>query len=214
MRKMLFFAGAALLLSLGQGTADTKTPVPTVAPATAKATPTPDTWKFCKDRFVAKYDKFKDATTFGPKDFRGGPRVQSKGGDDVMLLVSATFPGQKYDPQKPVEISIIFSRLDVSQAKNFGQHTGEAKYQDCSTLILIADGQRMDFGTLKYASKTSFDAFTGYNYIDQTMTGSMTLDQLKTLATAKSVEGELCQTELTFRKDEFCVLNTVLNYLQ
>ena len=209
----IFFACAIFLLTMGRCLADTSAAIST-AP---QGTPTPDPWKFCKDRFEVKYDKFKDETSIKPKSMRNGPRVKTKGGDDVIFWVTASYPGKQYDSQKPAKLSIVFFRLDVSQVKQEEikeEHTGESKYKDCSTLILMADDEKMDFGTLKYDAKESFDSFTGFKYIDQTMTGPLTLEQLQKLANAKKIEGELCETTLEFQKDEYCDMHAILDFLK
>lgn len=194
MKTILAFA--VFLLSLGQCLAD---------PAAQ------DPWKSCRGRYETKYDKFKDRTTIQPKSLRNGAQIKSKGGDEVILWITASYPGQTYDPKKPVTLSLILFRLDVS---NKSQSTGKGRYPDCHGLILLLDGEKMDFGDMTYESKLSHDGFTGYDYNDQTMTAPLTMKQLKKLVAATKIEGQLCDTELEFRKDEFCVMNLILDDLK
>ncbi|HVZ80988.1 MAG TPA: hypothetical protein VHE12_09380 [bacterium] len=188
---------------------------PASAPDAPKATPTPNPWKYCNGWFETKYDKFKDQTTFQPKSLRSAHNFKVKGGDEVAPWIKITFPGQKYDPKSKATISLVLFRLDVTKDKdNYkAQHTGSNNYQECSNLILLVDDVKMDLGTLKYDVKSSFDGFTGLTYLDQTWTTTLTMGQLKALAGAKKIEGEFCETNIEFQKDNFCVMNAALDFL-
>ena len=166
----------------------------------------------CKDGFEVDYDKFKDVTTIKPKNIRNGD-LKLDGDVRLTFYVSVSYPGNIYDSSKPITITLLFNQLDLAQGQfdlNYLNATA-LKFKDCHSLVMMIDGQKKDFGDLDYKVKPDFDSFTGFTYINETMSANIDLKTLINWIHSAKIEGELCESSFEFKKNEFCILNTVLN---
>jgi hypothetical protein len=166
----------------------------------------------CKDWFEVDYDKFKDVTTIKPKNIRNGD-LKLDGDVRLTFYISISYPGSVYDSSKPMTVTLLFNQLDVTQGK-FGLNDMNAtplKFKDCHGLVMLVDGKKMDFGDLNYKFKTDYDDFTGFTYINETMSANIDLNTLISWIHSAKIEGEVCETSFEFKKNEFCILNTALN---
>lgn len=143
--------------------------------------------------YTVEYDKFKDITFVS----------------NAPVTIPETPKGKTFLSGLAVEVSFNFTgqTMDVEPAKlwlTFRSNTSDWVYLRSHHLIIIADGQRYDFGE----GVRSSDIFG--RSVAEVLSYRVTRDELKAIVDAQSVDVQLGPTETVLNAKTLAVLKNVL----
>jgi hypothetical protein len=134
--------------------------------------------QFKYNELEQKYDKFKDKTSYSLRLLVKGDPIPFEG---ISILTNIEFDGKVF-PTTKKEFSLLFINIE----KKTRLHT------TAPSLIFLVDNQRIKLENKLYVPDKDKPTLIEMAFY------SLTLDNLKTFANAKVIEGQLGELEFTF----------------
>ena len=141
----------------------------------------------------------------------------------LKFSVQITFSGNAYDPKSdlqsvlssgdehPLTIQLVFDRKDIISNSSFlFPDAGRYLWNECHPIVLLVDEKRFKYDQSKVIYK--LDQANGELY--EFMFIKIDKKILKAIASAKDVEGALCQQNFTFKDDQIQLAKAALYALE